>query len=558
MVTLNIMALTFWNCLTRFAVLLIMLVSPLAVAQAPATNALQTLLNEERTTDCDNIQKNTLQSVLCSGQITIGVRTTYKAFGQKIGDELIGFEIDYAKYIASELGVKAVFVPVTAVDRIRNLVDGKVDLVLATMAHTPAREATAHFTRPHYYASPTAVAGPKNRNIASIADLNNVSLCVPLGSYSNIELTNAQARILMFDQPQKMFDALRFGACDLVAHDRSLILVEVTGERAPLSMRERFEEKFSFNEIPWGMAVRHEDASTLGRVIGLITAQAHGTGLLQRLADDHGVRTTFLDEQREVWSNADCYLAEGVFLPTCLIQAKAMGDKPSVISLFFERLQNWFRENFDINRQLPMFTGEQGLRLFLDGIVVSVLLVFGSIVSTIFFGLMFYRFSASRWPLVRFCSHVICSISFNAPVILLLMLAYLIVSGVFLYTASVSVMAAIFAIGLNNGAAAGDSLVQAKKVLPTGCGLLDAARVCVTQIRACVVNAAKASPVAAFIGTPELLSTLTDIMSYSGERVAAFSLLALFYLIIVHLVIVLSARAAQWLGLPLGKVPHAS
>jgi ABC-type amino acid transport system permease subunit len=152
---------------------------------------------------------------------------------------------------------------------------------------------------------------------------------------------------------------------------------------------------------------------------------------------------------------------------------------------------------------------------------------------------------------------VICSVSFNAPVILLLMLSYLIMSSVFVYTTTVSVIAAIFAIGLNNGAAAGDSLVQAKKTLPTGCGLLDASRVCVTQIRACVINAAKASPVAAFIGTPELLSTLTDIMSFSGERVAAFTLLALFYLIIVQLVIMLSARAAQWLVLPIGKVSHA-
>ena len=89
------MTLAFWNCLARIAVLIAVFVSPLAVAKAPETNELQTLLNKERAIGCDNIQ-NTLQSVLCSGQITVGVRTTYKAFGQKIGDELVGFEIDYA------------------------------------------------------------------------------------------------------------------------------------------------------------------------------------------------------------------------------------------------------------------------------------------------------------------------------------------------------------------------------------------------------------------------------------------------------------------------------
>jgi polar amino acid transport system substrate-binding protein len=546
--------------LSRLPLFLYLFLSSLALAQTPGTvvaeNQLKSLLHHQHALGCDNVQ-DSLQAVLCAGEIRIGVRTTYKAFGNKVGDELVGFEIDYAKYIAATLGVKPVFIPVTASDRIRMLVDGKADLILATMAHTPERERVVHFIRPHYYSSPTAVAGLKERSISGISDLENTSLCVPLGSYSNIAFTQAQARILMFDQPQKMFDALRFGACNLVAHDRSLILVEVTGEMAPPLMRQRYEEKFSFNEIPWGMAVRHQDASTLGRAVALITAQAHGLGLLEELATKQGVQSPFLKVQRETWANSNCFLIGGELSPICLIEATALGDPPSAIGPFVERLQTWIEQTFHIRVRLPMLSGEEGLRLFLSGILVSILLVLGAITSTVAFGLTFYLLSQARWGAVRVFSNVVCAISLNSPVILLLVLAYLLVSGVFLYTGTVAVIAAIIAIGLNNGAAAGDSLVQARKTLSGGSGFLDAARVCAIQFRACVINAAKASPVAAFIGTPELLSVLTDITSFSGERVVTFTLLALFYLLMVQLVIMLSAWTVQWLAQTEPRNTHA-
>jgi ABC-type amino acid transport system permease subunit len=66
------------------------------------------------------------------------------------------------------------------------------------------------------------------------------------------------------------------------------------------------------------------------------------------------------------------------------------------------------------------------------------------------------------------------------------------------------------------------------------------------QLRASAINAVKATPVAAFIGVPEMLSALNDISSFTGERLTTYALVALYYLVLVQIVIVLSAQVVKW------------
>ncbi len=146
---------------------------------------------------------------------------------------------------------------------------------------------------------------------------------------------------------------------------------------------------------------------------------------------------------------------------------------------------------------------------------------------------------------MRLSSQVMRLIIMNSPMILLLVLVYLVMSGVWLYTGVMALITAALAIGINNGAMAGDSLIQASQTFAKGTSLSDIARVSATPFRASVINATKASPVAAFIGTPELLSVLVDVTAYSGDRVVTLGILTLFYLLVVQLVVVLSARVVE-------------
>ena len=228
--------------------------STLAAAQTnqplEPSNRLNQLLLKERSLGCDKTH-NRLQQVLCAGNIKIGVNDHFRHFGERVDGKLIGFEIDLAQSIATSLGVKLQLIPVNFTDRTRYLSDKKIDLILANMTHTKSREQFIHFVRPHYYASPTTVVGKKTFKVKSFADLGTQSVCVQMGHFSNTVFAKNQTRMLMYETPVQLFDALKFGVCDFVAHDRPIVMASIIGPDAPAEMASVFEEKFSFDQAPW-------------------------------------------------------------------------------------------------------------------------------------------------------------------------------------------------------------------------------------------------------------------------------------------------------------------
>jgi ABC-type amino acid transport system permease subunit len=97
-------------------------------------------------------------------------------------------------------------------------------------------------------------------------------------------------------------------------------------------------------------------------------------------------------------------------------------------------------------------------------------------------------------------------------------------------------------IGLNNGANGGSAMNETAMSFKCPPPALTVAQNASIQIRAAVINAAKASPVAAFIGAPELLAVLTDITSFTGEQITTYAILSIFYLCLIQIVVVMSGR----------------
>ena len=116
--------------------------------------------------------------------------------------------------------------------------------------------------------------------------------------------------------------------------------------------------------------------------------------------------------------------------------------------------------------------------------------------------------------------------------------------------------AAIVALGLSNGSHAGQAISEAYVTLRaerTGSedkrlGLASrAVSRSATQIAAFLINAAKGTPIASFIGAPELLNALTDITSFSAGRATTYTLLLLFYTTVVMIVVCLCRRFQRFL-----------
>ena len=68
-----------------------------------------------------------------------------------------------------------------------------------------------------------------------------------------------------------------------------------------------------------------------------------------------------------------------------------------------------------------------------------------------------------------------------------------------------------------------------------------------TQIVSFLVNASKGTPIASFIGAPELLSSLTDITSFSSGRATTYTILLVFYTSVVMVVVWLCGKFQRYL-----------
>jgi hypothetical protein len=117
----------------------------------------------------------------------------------------------------------------------------------------------------------------------------------------------------------------------------------------------------------------------------------------------------------------------------------------------------------------------------------------------------------------------------------------------------VALGASIAALGLANGSNAGQALseaiwsLRAERDAGTGGLFGRALGRSATQIVAFLVNAAKGTPIASFIGAPELLSALTDITSFSSGRATTYTLLLIFYTVVVMAVVWLCGKLRLWL-----------
>ncbi len=516
--------------------------------QAGVQGALaQEQLEQARQVNCSKDSAlSALQAILCKGEIEIGVKGDYRFFGELNAGTYTGYEIDVAKVLAERLGVRAKLVQVTGADRIRRLLAGEIDMVLATMGHTVDRDGIVYFVRPQYYAAPTTIVGDKAKIIRGWDDLTGSVVCVPMANFSNIEFAKRKGqRVMIYSDPTRLTQALLFGACSLIAHDQTFVRAYLTGPQAPAETLARFDEKVSFFEIPWGIAVTKQAGASLGRWLELTSADMHQSGLFLQLATKHGVHNEFLLEQNKLWSQEPCRSLT-VFDNTCLIPAGDNTDRPSPISAGFQAFNELLVKYSVKPVKFPMFTGDSALGWFLQGLNVTLILVAGALLATLSLGVVWLMLLRSKLLVIRFSSRLMLVFFQNSPVILLLILGYLAVSMIWAYTIPVSILSAVIVIGLNNGANLAASLYEVWLTSGKSQSLGATLRTTMVPLRAALINAAKATPVAGFIGVSDLLATLNDVTAYSGEQLTTFLVLTIVYLFLIQLVMVSVTKTTQF------------
>jgi polar amino acid transport system substrate-binding protein len=210
------------------------------------------------------LRKNsTIEKVIRSGKLRVGMSTFVPWAMQSKTGEWIGFEIDVAKKLAEDMGVKAEFVPTKWEGLIPSLLTGKFDLIIAGMMGTPTRALKINFTRPYDFSVMNIVAHKKvAAGFKTAADFNKPGITILARNGTTavpaVKRVLPKAKLLLFSENGPMVQELLNGK----AH----AIVASSPEPAQLSIK--FADTFFFideslGREPISMGVRKGDPDTL-------------------------------------------------------------------------------------------------------------------------------------------------------------------------------------------------------------------------------------------------------------------------------------------------------
>ncbi len=96
--------------------------------------------------------QNSLQRLVASGKLRVGMDAAgYMPFeGINSSGNWIGFDVDFAKLMAEELGVKLEIVPTRWSGILASLVSNKFDFIISAMTITPRRAIMVNFSIPYF------------------------------------------------------------------------------------------------------------------------------------------------------------------------------------------------------------------------------------------------------------------------------------------------------------------------------------------------------------------------------------------------------------------------
>jgi polar amino acid transport system substrate-binding protein len=172
-------------------------------------------------------RKSQLDTILERGTIRVGF-DTFKPWAMKDKDgNYIGFEIEVARKLAEDMGVKVEFVPTKWSGIIPALLTGKFDIIIGGMSITPMRNLKVNFSIPYEFSGMSIVAGSAMAGGRStLADFNtpDTTIAVRLGTTAAEAAKNflPDAKKLFFDEESQTIQELLNGRVHAVVASNPL------------------------------------------------------------------------------------------------------------------------------------------------------------------------------------------------------------------------------------------------------------------------------------------------------------------------------------------------
>lgn len=485
-----------------------------------------------------------LAQIRARGVLVVGVKDEYPPFGMLDSrGRIVGFEPDLAADIARRLNVRLRLVGVNTANRLEKLVDGSVDLLIATMGDTAKRRRIAHLIEPDYYASGVNIMLPKSRHIRDWTQLRGQTVCSTQGAYFNRSMARRYLLDLQtYNGTRDAKLALRQGRCVGWLYDDT----EIEAELALPQWRDYAMPLPSLLLSPWAMAIRKgRDGAGLDRMIGDTIALWHRTGLLIALGRKwHLKPSPFLEREHRLWAKRTanggyvCHrLANGLWPLACRNQT--LLSAAEVGGLYALGLRIRALTGLDVSILYDSY--DRGA--FLRGLLVSLALVAACVCGTLLTATLGTLLIDAGIPFVSRLVRGVATVSRMTPPLLQI---YVVVFGIGGITArwglTVNAFAAAAAcLSLYAGAASAEALCEAAAVIRQTrpsfrldrAGLPAVFRLAYQPVVAALVNIVKATGLASTVAVPELINSTTAIIAERGNALVMMNVLMVVYFLMV-------------------------
>lgn len=135
-----------------------------------------------------------------------------------------GSDVETAKLLAADLGVKLELVEITNAARVPTVQTGKADLVVSALGITDERKKAIDFSVP-YATLALVVAAPKDIAIANYADLTGKRIALTRATTNDQDITanTTGADILRFEDDATLITAVVSGQVDIISSQSAVI-----------------------------------------------------------------------------------------------------------------------------------------------------------------------------------------------------------------------------------------------------------------------------------------------------------------------------------------------
>jgi polar amino acid transport system substrate-binding protein len=208
-----------------------------------------------------------LSTVTARHEVRVGVLANNPPFSYQVGSAWTGFDIEIAQGIANHMGIdKVTFVPVTLDARSDAVINGQVDMVVASMTITRYRERRVDFSIP-YFQDGQALLVSTSSPIKSYSDLNGKKVGAVKGSTSSFYMKqiNPDATVKTYPDNAALLAALEAGEIDALTGDYMVLLgmrvnakntnhFRIAGDRMTV---EPYGVAVAQNQSAWRNAINH-------------------------------------------------------------------------------------------------------------------------------------------------------------------------------------------------------------------------------------------------------------------------------------------------------------